>query len=144
MSETLQGSCLCGRVAYCLTGSIQACYYCECSQCRKTTGSVAATNLRLAPTPIRWIRGRDRVRRYRDPTGRDFSRAFCIDCGSPLPYENRLGTSVVVPAGSLDTPPPAPVAHRQFVIERPHWAVLDHELPAYDGYAPPSQAGDDA
>ncbi|WP_348762202.1 GFA family protein [uncultured Salinisphaera sp.] len=142
MTDTFEGSCLCGAVAYRLTGDIQAFYYCECGQCRKTTGSVTAANLRIAPTPITWRRGGERVRLYRDATGRDFSRAFCIDCGSALPYPSRAGTSVVIPAGSLDTPPPAPVAHRQFVAERPRWAPLGQNLAAYDGFAPPQAETD--
>lgn len=136
MSNQLTGSCLCGAVAYRLSAELQAFYHCECAQCRKTTGTIAATNLRLAATPIEWRRGADLVQVYRDADGRDFSHVFCTRCGAGLPFTSRDGRSLVVPAGSLNTPPPVAVAYRQFVAERPLWATLDHDLPAYSGFAP--------
>ena len=134
MPDMLTGQCLCGAVAYRVEAVVQAFYYCECVQCRKTTGSIAAANLKLEPGPIDWRRGADQVRLYRDSRGRDFSKAFCTTCGAGLPCISRDGNALIVPAGSLDSPPPTAVAHRQFTAERPHWATLDRALPAHDSY----------
>ena len=140
MPDMLTGQCLCGAVAYRVEAVLLAFYYCECVQCRKTTGSIAPTNLKLDPVPVEWHRGAEQVRLYRDINGRDFSKAFCITCGAGLPYISRDGNALIIPAGSLDSPPPTAVVHRQFTAERPDWATLDRALPAYDGFAP--QAGD--
>ena len=106
MPDMLAGQCLCGAVAYRVKAVVLAFYYCECVPCRKTTGSSAATNLKVAPVPIAWHRGADLVRLYRDRHGRHFSKAFCTICGAGLPYISRDGNALIVPAGSLDGPPP--------------------------------------
>lgn len=137
--HTLTGRCLCQTVRYRIESRVQTFYYCECRQCRRTTGSITATNLCLAPAPIDWLSGDEQVRLRRDPDGRDFSRAFCYACGAALPHLNRAGDTLVVPAGSLDGPPPLSVGKRLFTAERPGWAAYGADLPAYPGFAGPSQ-----
>lgn len=135
--NTLRGRCYCNAVRYRITSEARAFYYCECAQCRQMTGSIAAANLRLAPAPIEWLAGAAQVRVFRDPGGRDFSRAFCTNCGSGLPWMNRAGDALMVPAGSLDTPPPFAVQRRIFAAERPPWARFAAELPADSAFADP-------
>lgn len=139
MSTTLAGSCFCGAVHYRIQSTAERFYYCECAQCRKMTGSIAATNLRLAPAPIEWQSGAEHVRVFRAADGRDFTRCFCTICGSGLPYLNVPGDALVVPAGSLDTLPPMAVERRVFAAERPDWASFASRLPADAGFAPDSR-----
>lgn len=134
MTKTLEGRCFCGAVRYRIQSAATQFYYCECRQCRKLTGSIAATNLRLEPAPIEWLSGEDQVHLFRAPDGRDFTKAFCRQCGSGLPYLNVPGDALVVPAGSLDTPPPLAVQRRIFTAERPEWAVFASGLPADPGF----------
>ncbi|MGB7757135.1 MAG: GFA family protein [Salinisphaera sp.] len=136
MTSTVQGSCFCGTVRYRIRSTVRQFYYCECSQCRKLTGSVAAANLRLEPAAIEWLSGEAQVHLFRADDGRDFSRCFCTNCGSGLPYLNVAGNALVVPAGSLDSEPPIRVERRIFASERPGWAVFASELPADPGFAP--------
>ena len=135
MSTTLSGSCLCGAVAYRLTSTPRQFYYCECVQCRKLTGSVAATNLAMTPAPITWTTGAADVVRYDAANGRAFSHVFCRHCGSGLPFLNRAGNTLIVPAGSLDTPPPLAVQERIFAAERPAWASFDAHLPESSAFS---------
>ncbi len=132
---TLEGRCFCGTIRYRVTSTPRQFYYCECAQCRRLTGSIAATNLRMAPAPIQWLAGESHVRIFRAADGRDFSKAFCTQCGSGLPYLNVAGDALIVPAGSLDTPAPLAVQRRIFATERPGWAVFADELPAHPGFA---------
>ena len=37
--RTLNGSCLCGAIAYQVPDDFEAAFYCHCSRCRRATGS---------------------------------------------------------------------------------------------------------
>lgn len=106
MSEPMRGSCLCGAVQFEVTAAFEKFYWCHCSRCRKETGSAHASNLFTAPQAVRWLRGRETLKRFDLATAKSFSRAFCSECGAPMPYVNRAGTHLVVPAGALDAEPP--------------------------------------
>lgn len=134
MTTTLKGSCLCGQIAYAIEAKPQQFYFCECAQCRKVTGSVAAANLLVEPTPVQWLRGESLVRRFDADDGRAFSKVFCARCGSGLPFLNTAGDTLFIPAGSLDNAPPMAVQRRIFCAERPAWAPLDATLPADPGF----------
>jgi hypothetical protein len=43
------GSCLCGEVSYAIKGNMGIFQYCNCSRCRKFSGSAFASNLFVAP-----------------------------------------------------------------------------------------------
>ena len=60
-------------------------------------------------------------------------------CGSPLPRVTRDGTTVVVPAGSLDDDPAIRPAHHIFWASRAPWSSDEDALPRFDEY-PPSEA----
>ena len=96
------GSCLCGEVKYNIEAETQGFYLCHCQQCRKLTGSAMASNIQLKPSEISWVSGEDKVKRFDYPGERMFTKAFCTECGSALPYVNESGTALVIPAGSLD------------------------------------------
>lgn len=105
MSEQIKGSCLCGAVAFEVTGPFNAFHWCHCSRCRKDTGSAHASNVFTRPDSIEWLSGEDAVKRFEHPEAERFSKAFCTHCGSPVPYVNRSGAHLIIPAGSLDTDP---------------------------------------
>lgn len=105
MSEQITGGCLCGEVAFTVTGPFDAFHWCHCSRCRKDTGSAHAANLFTRPDALTWVRGEDLVKRFDLPSAKRFSRAFCTQCGSPAPYLNRTATHLIVPAGTLDGDP---------------------------------------
>jgi hypothetical protein len=103
ISQILTGSCLCGSVAYELRGPFMEFVNCYCSRCRKASGSAYAANATVSPDSFRWIRGEDLVGRYDLPQARSFSISFCRQCGSQLPHHTRSGSTVIIPAGSLDS-----------------------------------------
>lgn len=121
MSEPIRGGCLCGGVAYEVTGPIEAFHWCHCSRCRKETGSAHASNLFTRPDGLTWLRGEELVKRFDLPEAERFSRAFCAHCGSPAPYLNRTGTHVIIPAGTLDVDPGVPPRDNIFWGSRAEW-----------------------
>lgn len=101
----LTGSCLCGSVKYSVTVEVKHFYFCHCEQCRKITGSSFASNILAKPANINWIAGFDNVKRFDYPGERSFSKVFCSNCGSGLPFLNHKGDTLIIPAGSLDHDP---------------------------------------
>ena len=47
MTQPIQGSCLCERVRYQVTGPFEVFHLCHCSQCRRSTGTAHAANCAL-------------------------------------------------------------------------------------------------
>ncbi len=121
--KKLKGSCLCGQVRYAIQAEPKRFFYCHCQQCRKLTGSAHAANILAKPTKIEWIKGESKVRRYDAADGRAFTHVFCIDCGSGLPFINMSGTTLFIPAGSLDTSAGLAVNGNIFWAESADWYV---------------------
>jgi hypothetical protein len=92
------GSCLCGGVAFEITGSLRPVVACHCSQCRKQTGSfmhataVAPDLFKLtADQGLRWFRASEWA-----------ERGFCSQCGSNLFWKPDHGKHISITAGSID------------------------------------------
>ena len=108
------GSCLCGQIAYEVTGDPHFCGLCHCVNCQKWTGTGTSwvalflrhvSNLRFIghvnlSSPecqidhllfnnqqVRFIKGEDLLKTYEDKAttrGKIVYRRFCPDCGSSL------------------------------------------------------------
>jgi hypothetical protein len=94
------GSCLCGAVAYEVTGPLRDVVECHCTMCRKTHGHVAAYTsapkraLRLTESRgLRWYASSSFAR-----------RGFCCECGGSLFWERTAGDLTSIAAGTLDAP----------------------------------------
>jgi len=92
------GSCLCGSVAFEVTGDLAAPSVCHCSQCRKQSGHVWSsthipeTNLTLtAQDSLRWFAASDTAK-----------RGFCDTCGSFLFWQHRDEDSISISMGALE------------------------------------------
>ncbi|MDX6750775.1 GFA family protein [Geminicoccaceae bacterium 1502E] len=102
MDPDVAGSCLCGNVAFEISGVFESFFLCHCSRCRKDTGSAYAANLFSTTATITWLSGEDLVRTYRLPSTRH-QKSFCSNCGSAVPGVQLEGGLLAVPAGSLDS-----------------------------------------
>lgn len=106
MSEqTLTGSCLCGDVAWEMDGPFAFFGMCQCSLCRKVTGSAFASNLFCDVDQFRWISGEDNRIVYRMPAPKKFGNAVCTTCGSRTPNIVADGARVLLPLGSTMVDP---------------------------------------
>ena len=92
------GSCLCGAVAFEITGPLRPVIACHCHQCRKQTGTYMSSTavkdeqFRFTETRgLKWYRSSD--------TGR---RAFCEQCGSVLFWKGDGYDYIAIAAGSID------------------------------------------
>ncbi len=105
MTESVEGSCVCGAVVFRIEGPFRGFQYCHCSRCRKKTGSSHVANIFVPVDQFSWQRGEDKIRRFELPTAKYWSTAFCTECGSAMPWLTRNGKVMVVGAGALDDDP---------------------------------------
>lgn len=125
MSTSLNGSCLCGRVAFTVSTPLEPPDACHCVQCRKQSGHCfASTNVpRSALTVsggehVAWYASSDRVR-----------RGFCSTCGSTLFWDplGRDWTSVAM--GAFDGPTHTQLALHIFVAEKGDYYRIEDAVP---------------
>lgn len=135
-TETIHGACLCGAVEYEADGPFAGFQYCHCSRCRRFTGSAHAANLFCPPAQFRFTKGEENVGRYALPDARFFATSFCRTCGSSLPWLNQAGTTVIIPAGTLDEAPPVRPARSIMWGSRAPWYVEVSELEKHDELPP--------
>ena len=119
--KNVSGSCLCGEVTFQVDGEVSAFHLCHCNRCRHSTGSAHASNIFTAQDNITWLSGEENIRRFELPQAKSFAKQFCVNCGSLLPYINRAGTSLVIPAGSLIDDPGVVPQDNIFWDERAPW-----------------------
>ncbi len=134
--KRIEGSCLCGRVSYAVKDNLGIFQYCNCSRCRKFTGSAFASNLLVSPADFEWLKGEEHVGRYELKEARHFATSFCTHCGSSLPWLAQSGKAVIVPAGTLDDDPLIRPFQNIFCASRASWYTNPAELPEYDELPP--------
>lgn len=132
----VSGSCLCGSVQYEISGNQGVFQYCNCSRCRKFSGSAFSANLFVAPADFRWLQGEEHVGRYELPEARHFATCFCRNCGSSLPWITQSKRAVVIPAGTLDGDPGVKPAMSVYCGSRAQWYMDPGEIPAHDALPP--------
>lgn len=131
MSNKHQGSCLCGAVKYELSGNFQSFFLCHCTRCQKDTGSAHAANLFAKSGELTWLQGKVEVKTYQHPNSLH-SKSFCQKCGSALPTLVEHINSVLVPAGSLDSPVPIVPTAKIFVGSGAGWFINLDDVPSYE------------
>lgn len=134
--QRVTGSCLCGRVSYAVSGNLGIFQYCNCSRCRKFTGSAFAANMLILPADFEWLTGEEHVSRYELKEAKHFATSFCSHCGSSLPWLGQTGRAVVIPAGTLDKDPGIRPSQNIFCASRALWYTDPASLPEYDELPP--------
>jgi hypothetical protein len=133
-----RGSCLCGGVAYVVTGTPQRARNCHCSRCRRARSAAHATNLFTCAEGVRFTRGSDLVASYKVPEARFFAQTFCRRCGSPVPRIDPTRNLAVIPMGGLDDDPGMAPQEHIFVASKAPWFEIVDDLPRHDELPPPA------
>ena len=136
MSQELKkasGQCLCGAITYEIDGEISSFHICYCSRCRRSTGSAHASNIFTRPENITWHSGKGLIQRFELASAKSWAKQFCKVCGSGVPYINRSGTFLVVPAGSLNGDVHITPDDRIFCEDRCFWAEQIRSGPEFSG-----------
>lgn len=96
----MHGSCLCGGVAFEITGPLRPVVGCHCTQCRKQSGHFGAFTACDIPdlkftsdATLAWYRA-----------SASAARGFCKTCGSLLFWKGDTAQHISIAAGALDGP----------------------------------------
>jgi len=129
------GGCLCGKVRFEITDTIQDIVYCHCSLCRKAQGSAFATNGNVNKDKFKFISGENELTAYESSPGQ--MKYFCKHCGSPIMSKTDSNPSKVrVRLGTIETAiSEKPMAHI-FATSKANWEDIEGDLPQYESYEP--------
>lgn len=127
-NDSHRGACLCGAVAFEVTGPLRDALFCHCRMCQRTHGApvayAAAQNADLTLTEARglkWYASSDIAR-----------RGFCSECGASLFWE-RLGAGyTAVACGMLDKPTGVMAQGHIFLCDKGDYYALADNLPKFD------------
>lgn len=125
----VRGSCLCGRFRFEVAGPVLLMKNCHCGRCRKMSGSMFATFVRVHATDLRVLAGADAVTTF--ARSERWTIAFCKDCGSVVPQVQPWSELVEFGAGLLDDDPGVRLGYHIFVESRAPWCELNDELPKF-------------
>ena len=132
MSDSHQGSCLCGAVRFRTRGALRGVVYCHCSQCRKQSGHFyAATNVADADIVIE---GTESITWYE--ASAFAGRGFCRTCGSVLFWKPRAQDYISVMAGAFDKPTGLKGDCHIFVGDKGDYYSIDDGLPQFEKSTP--------
>ncbi len=93
-----QGSCLCGGVAFTITGPLRPVVACHCTQCRKQSGHYGAFTA-CADSDLHFTT-QDTLGWY--SASASAKRGFCKTCGSLLFWKGEGRDYTSIAAGALD------------------------------------------
>jgi hypothetical protein len=127
------GSCLCGAISFECEEPIGPANYCHCADCRRVTGSAFNIGVKV-PREAFTLRGTPRSYTKTADSGREVTRFFCGDCGSPLFTDAARAPDIYyVKAGLLDDPDIPAVSHQSWIESKVWWADIPADLPARTG-----------
>ena len=127
-APTIQGSCLCGQIAFVVTGSLNDPLNCHCRMCRKAHGAAFRTRASIRTADFAWLKGQALLKRYQSSPGE--YRTFCSNCGSNLITELEQNPDVLgVPLGILDDDPGVRPERHVFVGAKAPWFEITDKLP---------------
>jgi hypothetical protein len=133
---SIKGSCLCGAVAFEMTGTPIRVNHCHCVRCRKARGTAHATNLVLPLDGLRFTRGEELLTTFKLPEATYFTHVFCKLCGSSMPRLDAGRAIAIVPMGSFDDDPGVRPERHIFVDSRAPWDDITDNLPQFPKGAP--------
>jgi hypothetical protein len=138
----VEGSCLCGEVAFEFDEVPTKMVNCHCSRCRISRGAAHGTNVFSRAENLRWVRGAERVKTYKVPDAMMFGTAFCERCGSKLPALFEKINRYLVPVGVLDTTLALKPRVNVHVASKAAWFDIADSLPRFDTMPPRERAGE--
>ena len=116
----LQGSCLCGGIAYRAEGPVNGASHCYCAMCQKQHGAAAGSYANVPTAGFVIERGADLLTEYASSDhGR---RGFCRVCGSTLFWRStETPDRIAVTLGTLEPEYGGPVDDELFAENKPQW-----------------------
>ena len=123
------GGCLCGAIKYEFDKSnLISAHHCHCIDCQKSTGSGKSTIL-LLPAQAILVDGELKFYTSTTSTGRNMSRGFCEECGSPvLSFIKEMQEVSFLKAGSLDDSSWLKIDSNFYSSSAHSWSPIDDDI----------------
>jgi len=131
--SVVTGRCLCGHVTWRYDGDVGPASYCHCEDCRRCTGSAFNVGVRLHRAHFHVTAGAPRGFTKHGDSGRELTRHFCPDCGSPIfTSAPKHPDHVYVKAGTFDDPDLVRPEREAWVASAVAWRRIAPDLPAFE------------
>lgn len=127
----INGSCLCGKVKFEISGEPYSLSYCHCSRCRKAAGIYSAVLIGKAGD-LRITHGEDFIAKTDPGSDWKFERCFCRECGTSL-GDLATGDIYVVAASALDDDPGIRPSAHIHTASKPDWYEINDDLKKFEG-----------
>jgi hypothetical protein len=130
MTDTFQGSCLCGTVKYETRSRPKALSHCHCSQCRKSHGAAFASYGSVLRSDLYVGQGAESIRSYE--SSESVLRQFCGECGSSLFWSRNQGKYcdwISIALGTLDTTFTSDKQQHVEVTSKAPWYEIQDQWP---------------
>ena len=126
--KILKGSCLCGEIAYEITGPLMGTLNCHCRMCRKAHGAAFRTRATIKSENFTFLSGEKVLSYYESSPGE--RRSFCSGCGSVIitrfdKHPEYLGFAL----GTLDSDPEIEIEQHIYTGSKAPWFKITDELP---------------
>lgn len=140
-SMDIAGGCFCGAVRYTFSGDAMLAGHCQCTRCRKGSGTGHSSFL---AAPENGFKLTGELTFYEAPadSGNMVSRGFCPTCGSNVLARNSGMPGIVfLLASTFDDPALFKPQFAVFTDYGANWDHLDPALPAFARMPPPEAMG---
>lgn len=127
----INGSCLCGKVKFEISGEPYSLSYCHCSRCRKAAGIFSAVLIGKADDLL-ITAGHDEIAKFMAATDAKFERCFCKECGTSL-GDMAAGDVYVIAASALDDDPKIRPTLHIHTASKPEWYEIVDDLKKFEG-----------
>lgn len=127
----INGSCLCGKVKFEISGAPFSLSYCHCSRCRKAAGVFSAVLIGKSDDLV-VTQGQEVISKFKADTDAKFERCFCKECGTSL-GDMATGDVYVIAASALDDDPKVRPSLHIHTASKPDWYEIVDELKKFEG-----------
>lgn len=137
MAEGITGGCLCGKIRYTITQSVQNIVACHCTHCQKSSGSAMSHNTLVPMSAFSITSGHPRIYSDMAASGNKLYRAFCPDCGSPIHSQReKVPEMMIVKVGTIDNTDAMKVIMNIWTKSSCPWAHISPDTEQYPGNRP--------
>ena len=134
--KPIEGGCLCGAVRYKASAEPIMTRTCWCRDCQYFASGNATVNVVLPKDAVE-VTGTLKDYASTADSGNRMHRRFCPECGTQMFSESEARPHlIIVRAGTLDDPEIARSSGVIWTKSAPSWAVIDPDVPHFEGQPP--------
>lgn len=127
MTQSHEGSCLCGHVRFAVTGPSNKVTSCHCRMCQKASGAAFLTLAEFPLDHVTWLAAEPTWRASSDKA----ERGFCPKCGGAVSFRFAAGKNIDLAVTMFEQSEAFPPQCDIFTESAQPWTHLDPAIPHY-------------